>query len=215
MKNFSIILIAFFLGFGGILTYRYIKTPKQPTQTTIDTSQPTPAPTFALVPPSQTIAGTLATTTGHVEKLSRNVDGYHEASSGAQILLGESLATKEKSAASATITNTVNITMGENAELVFANLFPTDLVLQQKAGKIEYQVTKPMSLRVLHTLISIDSGDITVNVIDTDMSITVKTGEAKFALVDNENNTNVWTLKAGQRANIDDEASTVFLVQPR
>ncbi|MCX6792086.1 MAG: hypothetical protein NT149_03555 [Candidatus Gottesmanbacteria bacterium] len=104
--------------------------------------------------------------------------------------------------------------MGPVAELVFANLFPTDFVLQQKTGKIEYLVTQPISVRALHTLVTINSGDTTINIIDTDMSITVKSGSVKFALVDNNNNTNVWDLKAGQRANIDDANSQVYLVKP-
>jgi hypothetical protein len=58
-------------------------------------------------------------------------------------------------------------------------------------------------------------GDVTINIIDTDSSVTVKTGSVKFALVDNDNNTNVWNLQSGQRANIDDQTRQVTLVQAR
>jgi hypothetical protein len=212
MKNILLILFAFILGFGGIVGYQYFRTKQNTPVVVAPAVQPTPEPTFALVPPSQAVAGTLTVTSGHAQKLSREDSEYKEASTGAQILLGESVATKENSSATATVSGIVKVSMGPNAELVFANLFPTNMVLQQKSGNIDYLVTKPISIRTLHSLAIIDSGETIVTIIDTDISITVKTGSVKFALVDTDNNTKVWDLKAGQRANIDDVARKVYLV---
>jgi len=64
-------------------------------------------------------------------------------------------------------------------------------------------------------LVSLSPGDTTINIIDTDMSITVKSGAVTFAIVDTDNNTNLYTLKGGERANIDDAARKVYLLQGR
>lgn len=213
MKNVLLPLPAFLIGFGGVAGYQYIKT-KQATAPVVETpvvNQPSPLPTYALVPPSRAVSGTLTVLSGHAEKYSRNDTEYKEASSGAQILLGESIATKANSTATADVGGIMKAGLGPTSELVFANMFPTNFVLQQKSGKIEYNVTKPISVRALHTLASLEPGTYTINIIDTDMSITVKTGSVKFALVDTDNNTNVYNLKAGERATIDDAARDVTL----
>ncbi len=215
MKNILPVLVAFILGFGGVLGYQYIRDRQTAPVIKTPAVKPTPEPTFALVPPSQAVSGTLTVTGGHAQKFSRGDTEYKESSTGAQILLGESVATKENSTATAIVQGIANINMGPVAELVFANLFPVNFVLQQKSGKIEYLVTQPVSVRALHTLVTIGPGDTTITIIDSDLSITVKTGSVKFALVDMDNNTRVWTMKAGQRANIDDEARTVVLIQVR
>ncbi len=215
VKTVILLLLAFVLGFGGVVGYQYFKTKQELPVVITPAVQPTPEPTFALVPPTQAVSGTLTVTSGHAQKFSREDTEYKEASTGAQILLGEAVATKENSTATAVVQGIANINMGPTSELVFANMFPADFVLQQKSGKIEYLVTQPISVRALHTLVTINSGDMTINIIDTDMSITVKTGSVKFALVDNDNNTNVWDVQAGERANIDDAAREVTLIKPR
>lgn len=207
MKTALLALLAFILGFGSVVGYHS-------TIVTPTANQPIPEPTFVLIPPSEAVSGTLTVTSGHAEKLSRNETDYKEASTGAQILIGESVATKENSTATASVSGIVSANMNPAAELVFPNLFPKNFVLQQKSGKIDYQVTQPISVRALHSLVTINPGDVTINIIDTDMSITVKTGSVKFALVDNNNNTNVWNLKTDERANIDDANRLVYLIKP-
>jgi len=215
VKTILLLLLAFLLGFGGVVGYQFIRSKQNAPAVATPASQPTQELTFALVPPSEAVWGILTVTSGHAEKFSRGETEYKEASTGAQILLGESIATKENSSATTDVSGIVKASLGASSELVFANLFPTDFVLQQKIGKIDYLVTKPISVRALHSLVTIESGDTTINIIDTDMSITVKTGSVKFALVDNDNNTKVWNLNTGQRANIDDKTREVFLVQAR
>ena len=209
MKNIFLVLLAFVLGFGSAVGYQYFHSKQQkPTVTPEE-------PAFSLVPPSQAVSGILTIINGRVEKFSRGDTEFKEASTGAKILLGESLTTKAQSSATAAVSDIVTINMGPMAELVFANLFPNNFVLQQKSGKLMYQVDKPISIRVLHTLVSINSGDVTINIMGTDASITVKTGIVKFALVDTDNNTKVWNLKPNERANIDDKTRMVRLIQAR
>lgn len=223
MKTILLPLLAFVIGFLAAAGYQYARTLHTPTPANTTTSpvvsQPIPEPTFALEPPTQALSGTLTVTSGHAQKYSRNDTEYKEASTGAQILIGESIATKANSTATAEVSGIVKANLGPTSELVFANLFANDFVLLQKDGKIDYTVTKPISVRALHTLVTINpglpaqAGETIITIIDTDMSITVKTGSVKFALVDNDNNTGVWNLKAGERANIDDAASKVYLVK--
>jgi len=220
MKNTVIAIICFLIGVFAVLGYRYYraKQTKIPVSSIIASpEEPIPQPTFALNPPSEAVSGILTVPHGKVQKLSRNDNSYKEASSGAQILTGESVVTEDLSTAVATISGIANITFGQNAELAFANLYPTDMVVQQKSGKITYEITDtghPFSVRALHTLASIPSGTITINIVDTDMSITVTDGSIKFALVDNDNNTHVWNLTTGERANIDDATRQVYFVHP-
>lgn len=216
MKKVLLLILAFILGFSGVLGFQYLRAKQEITKVaTTVVNQLTPEPSFALVPPTQAVSGTLTTVSGHTEKFSRGDTDFKEASTGAQILLGESIATKANASATVAVNDIVTMSMGPMAELVFANVFPKNFVLQQKSGKITYQVDKPISIRALHTLVSIDSGDVTINIIDTDASITVKTGIAKFALVDIDNNTKAWNLKSGERANIDNKTRTVRLIQAR
>jgi hypothetical protein len=214
VKTILLLFLAFVLGFGGVVGYQYFRMKQETPVVVPPAAQPTPEPTFALIPPSQAVSGILTVISGHAQKFSRTDTEYKEASSGAQILLGESVATKENSTTTVVVQGIANINMGPASELVFANLFPADFVLQQKSGKIEYLVSQPISVRALHTLITVGSGDTTINIIGTDMSVSVKTGSVKFALVDNDNNTNVWDLRAGERANIDDAARQVYLIKP-
>jgi hypothetical protein len=148
VKNVLLIILAFLIGFGTVVGYHYLRTKQTTPQvvaptTTTQTNQPAPEPTFALAPPSEAVSGILTVTSGHAEKLSRNENDYQEASTGAQILIGESVATKENSGATASVSGIVTATMGPTSEVVFANLFPSDFVLQQKNGKIEYLVSAP------------------------------------------------------------------------
>ncbi len=217
VKNVFLAIFAFVLGFGGVTGYQYLKTKQAAATTAVlpASTQPAPEPTFALVPPSQAVSGILTVTSGHVQKFSRGETEYKEASTGAIILLGESIATKANSSTNANVPGIVNANMGPVAELVFANVFPGNFVLQQKSGRIDYVVTKPISIRALHTLLSLQPGEMIITIIDTDMSVTVNTGSVKVALVDHDNNTKVWNLKAGQRANIDDKTRNVYLVRAR
>lgn len=219
MKNTVIAIVCFLCGVGAVLGYRYMHAKRvPPPSVTIQQPTPTPQPTFALEPPSEAVSGILTITHGKAQKWSRNDDGYKEASSGAQILTGESVVTEDQSTAVATISGIANITFAQNAELGFANLYPMDMVVQQKSGKIIYDVTDtghPFAVRALHMLVSINSGQTTINIVDTDTSVTVTTGSAKLALVDTDNNTHVWELSAGHRANIDDTARQVYFVSQR
>ena len=224
MKNLLLPLFAFLLGFGGAFGFQFIRMQQVGTKEIASpiTNQPAPEPTLALRPPSEALSGILTLISGHTQKFSRGETEYKEASTGAEILLGESIATNANSSATAEVAGIVKVNFGPMAELVFANMFPENFLLQQKNGKIEYVATRPISVRALHALVSMEPaspaggpGNVVITIIDTDISVTVKSGSVKLAVVDTDNNTRVYTLTTGQRANVDDEAREVLLIKSR
>lgn len=217
MQKILLPVAAFFLGFFGIFGYLYIHAQTSVPVRVIPktTTAPTPEPTFALVPPASSVTGVLAVTRGHAEKFSRGDTEYKEASTGAQILPGESVATKAESGAVVTVQTIVTSALSEQAELVYANMFLNNFVVQQKAGEISYAASKPISVRVLHSLVSIQPGETLITITDSDVDISVKTGSAKLALVDLNNDTHVWTLTEGDSASVSDTSRRVRLVHGR
>lgn len=168
-----------------------------------------PVPTFALNPPAQALTGTLTVTAGHALKFSRGGTEFTEASTGAQILHGESVATKEKSSAVAEISGIGKISMGPGAELVFANLFTNNLVLQQKNGSIHYEIKNPISVRILHALAVIQPGVVTISIDESIINVSVTSGSVKLGIVDTDNNTHVFNVTAGKTARINDDVRSV------
>lgn len=206
MKHTRYYICFFIFGFTTLLIARSIQinyTPAFAPQTS----------TFSLTPPAQALSGTLTITKGKAEKLSRTSPAYEETSTGAQILIGESVTTKENSTATVSVANIVTTVLGSKSELVYANLFADNMLLFQKAGTITFDVAtdKQLSVRALHALISITSGSTTVNIIDSDLSVSINTGSAKVALVDTDNNTRVWHLKEGQWISLNDTTREVRL----
>lgn len=214
MKNVVIWFFAFALGFIGVGLYGYIRTSSVANPViSKTTSVPIPAPTYALNPPSEALSGMIVTETGTVKKLSRNETDYTEASAGARILLGESIATDADSTTVASVSGMVTAYVDASSELVFANMFPSNFVLQQKNGRVTYDVYQPIAVRALHSLISLNSGTYMIHIIDTDMSVTAISGSAKLAIVDTDNNTHVYDIGEGERLNIDDANRLVYRVR--
>jgi hypothetical protein len=221
-NNVSMIVLffVFLAGVGSVLGYRYVQTINHaPAKlVTVNSSQPTPEPTFSLQPPAQAVSGSLTVLRGHTEVFAREADAYAEASTGATILVGESVATKENASAAIEIPNILKTTLEQKAEVAFANLYASNMVLQQKSGTVTYAHlggSSPIAIRALRALVSLRSGEAVINIFDTDVSVTVKTGTVKLALVDLQNNTHVWDLAEGDRARIDDEKRSVSVSKAR
>lgn len=200
--SFAVALV--FLGLAGILTFRYFQVKNSPA------FAPQPS-SFTLSPPSQAITAALSESAGVVEQFTREADDYQEATPGGAIRQGESIATKRGSAVIA-LDTLGSVSMGDNSEMSFVSLIPTSLVVWQKSGTVAYEVnaSDPFSIRALHALITL-SGDASLAIDGTDILFRVTKGTAKLALVDTDNNTNVWNIVEGQRAIVDDEARSVRL----
>lgn len=172
---------------------------------------------FALVPPAQSLKGILIDMKGSVLHKTRDTNAFVEATSSATILVGESIATEKDGTATIQIPSLSVISMEKDAEIVFINIFPQNSVFQQKSGNIQYEIlsTNPVAIRALHTLIQASDAKITINIIDSDISVIVQNGEVKVALVDTDNITHVHTVPEGKIANIDDSGRTVTITSPR
>jgi hypothetical protein len=173
---------------------------------------------FTLAPPSLSLRAQLTTATGDVRHKTRDAGAFVSATPSATIVLGESIATGVDGKATITIPSLVTIGMEKNAELVFANMFLENSVLQQKAGEIMYHVESvdhPVAIRALRALVSARNSVISISIDDANVAISVQKGEAKVGIVDSENTTHVYTVTEGNRATIDTYSQTIRIVSPR
>jgi hypothetical protein len=211
MKRILLFVGAFFLGFVIILSVSYIRAQqtKMPFEKTPLQKNTFLEPTLALEPPANALNGYLTIIKGKVDKLSRSDSEYKEAVNGSKVLIGESVATKDAASAFIAIEGYVDTRLSANSEVSYANLFPENTVLLQKMGEVEYTIIRPISVRVLHTLVSMQQGMETIEMNGSTVSVKVTSGSAKIALVDLDNTTKVYELSAGKKATINDEKRTV------
>lgn len=172
---------------------------------------------FTLQPPSLSLRALLSAASGDVQHKTRDAGAFVSATPSATIVLGESIATGTDGNATISIPSLTSIDMGKNAELVFANVFKENTVLQQKAGGIAYRIESvyPVAIRALRALVSAKNADITITIKDTDVTVVVETGEAKVGIVDSENTTHVYTVTEGNQATIDNYSQSVRILSPR
>ncbi len=173
---------------------------------------------FTLTPPSLSLRAQLTTATGDVRHKTRDAGAFLLATPSATIVLGESIATGADGKATITIPSLVSTNMEKNAELVFANIFLENTVLQQKAGEIMYRIESidhPVAIRALRALVSAKNSVISITIDDADVAISVQKGEAKVGIVDSENTTHVYTVTEGNRATVDTYSQTIRIVSPR
>lgn len=168
---------------------------------------------FTLTPPSESLTATLTSAVGSVEKQPRDKDEFEKASEGDRILQGESVATREKSTATIQFPDFAEIALDANSVLGFISLIPESFLLNQPSGSVTYEVLweKPISVRSLHALLELQPGESQVSVVGREITVEVFSGKAKLALVDLENETNLFTLQEGQKAVINDAERSVVI----
>lgn len=169
---------------------------------------------FSLKPPSEALVGRLTEVEGDVKKESRNDGEFKEVKEKEQILDGEKLATGGKSQASVELPGFAKVTLDSNSEVGFVSLLPSSFLIKQARGVVGYRLLQnenSLSIRSLHLLLTLDSGESKVETSAEDGEIIVKqlAGKAKLALVDLENKTHVWQLEERQTALINDAERTV------
>lgn len=167
---------------------------------------------FVLHPPSESLAGRLVLVKGKVEKEPRDEDKFEEVGVGEEILQGEKLATGEKSQATVEFPDFVEINLASDSGMDFVSLLPVNFLVSQVLGSVSYELLQgesPVSVRILHALLTSDCGESQVTVDREEITIEVFSGSAKLAMVDLENETHVWELKEGQKALVDDSQRRV------
>lgn len=169
--------------------------------------------TFTLEPPTDSLIGKIATSSGEIQKLSRNKDEPEIASAGAAILQGEVLTTKSEATASVQITDYFSVDMDENSQAVFTNLIPKSFLIKQTGGHLEYSLlnTFPLSIRALHSLIKLTKGQLIVDHNAGIIKAHCINCSAQLAIIDLDNNTQIYELKNDQKATIYDIQREVII----
>ncbi len=197
-----VLFLILFLGIVGTLLVRawYIQTRPQFVAA---------SPSLTLIPPKTALTGILQKSEGEVVHFTREADDFAPATPSGIIRQGETLATKNGSA-TVTLDQVGTIDLLDATEISFVNLVPPTLVFRHKSGSATYTMSTPVSVRVGATLLSFEGSAILTMDSDT-ITVGIKEGSGKVALVDTENTTNVMDIPSGSRAIIDREAQTITL----
>jgi hypothetical protein len=207
-------ILAFLVGVTGIIGTRYWQVHRPIPQPQIKpvTIPVSPSPAaYSYRPPSTAIVGTVTAATDKVTKTFWDNDSPGVATPGAQLFQGETLVTGSAATASADIDSIVRIDLDSASEVDFTSLIPDRLLVTQPAGLVGYVASESavLSVRSLGMLLKIQGGTVNVDREDNFIYLNQISGQSTFALVDNDNNTQVYTLNENQRATINDTYSTV------
>ena len=198
---FIIISILFFTGIISFFVYRSYLVKKE---AAIPFS---PKDTIlSLDPPSSALIGKVVKATGTVEKLARDKKEFEKISEGIEILQGESIKTDRLSNTEVEFLDYALITLSQNTQVVFANLLPSNFLIHQIDGQTWYKIfsDKPISIRILHSLITIHAGEMDAKLQGDLLTIQVIEGQTKLAMVNLDNETNIYSLAKGDSVSIDD-----------
>lgn len=197
----------FLLGLGGVSGVRVLYIHNK------ESSFVPKAASYQIDPPSQASKGEITNLSGDVKKFSRTSIDFESTKIGEKVLLGEKIATGEDGKTVVEFNNLAKITFASKSEAAFVETIPSQFSIRQTNGVITYEgKDKPIFVRSMHMLLSL-TGQARVNVEKDNGKITVDllSGKATIGMKDNDNQTNKWDLKKGQRVFIDDEARSLSI----
>lgn len=166
--------------------------------------------------PSESVKGAIATFSGDFKWESRTATAPALLASPAPIQQGEKLVTGDNGKGAVIFPGETRITISPKADLDIIQTLPTSVVFRQNSGPVNYQKLSqpPLSVRALHLLVGINSGDIDINV-DSDnakVSVSVSEGSVTAAFNDLRNVSNELSVPAGKKLNFDDQTRETSLV---
>lgn len=194
-------IILFFLGIGVVYGVRIVQVKLKPPMAFSPSVS-----TLTLSPPRESFSGQIVESSGVVEKRGRE-DEEFKPLQGTTIVQDDSIATKQSNI-EILLNDQTGLKLLNNSEIGFVNLLPNSLLFKQVSGTITYKPFSPISIRVLHTLIE-TTGTITVSIDQSFITLNHLTIKTKIGLVDLENNTQVYVIKPGETAVINDEIRSV------
>lgn len=201
-KHFLVLFSVFLIGMGIVVVWRVLMVERQeaPQFSAKESS-------FSLQPPLEALEGELVNAEGEVKKQSREADEFVDVDEEEQIVDGEKLNTGEESEAEIDFSDFGRLRLGSNTEISFTSLLPSSFVVNQKQGVANYKLLQDedlLSIRILHLLLNLNSGEAEIAIENGEIIIEQLSGDSKFSLVDIDNKTHVWELEEGQKALIND-----------
>lgn len=170
---------------------------------------PTTLPVSLDSPPSQSLEGNLATPSGSVSWQSRVATDSSPITKAQVIQQGESLEIGDKGSAKVDFNQIGSIFLNPKTKINFAQTLPVNLVLDLDSGSAQIARTgeTPISVRGLHLLTQIDSGQATISV-DTDkhlITVIINSGSSTLAWTDLNDSTQTFNLDKGKKFIFDDD----------
>lgn len=159
--------------------------------------------------PKNSEVGTMQSMSGTIKWESRIATEASQIIKPVPIRQGEELISGEDGSATIHYQRGLTISLSPNSHISFVQMLPTNFVLNQLKGTIEYQINKstPLAIRALHLLTQMNDGDVSmgVDLEKESIRITVKRGSVTIAFNDLQNVSNVINLKEGDKYLFDDE----------
>ncbi len=206
MKKLLIFLIFLFIGIvlGSI---SYVWKSNQPNNNIVRVKK---EPQFSIEKaPKNSETGTIQSMSGTIKWESRIATEASQITKLVPIQQGEELMSGEDGNAVVRFQSGLIISLTPNSHISFVQILPTNFVVNQLKGTIEYQKDNfiPLAIRSLHLLTQMSDGDvsITVDPKTASINITVKQGSVKIAFNDLQNISNVISLNKGDQYLFDDE----------
>jgi hypothetical protein len=212
-------LLMFLIGITGVIGLRYLQVRRQNeiTQTPATTNplvSPTPLPSpYVYHPPSTAISGIITAVSGKVQKSSWNSDDMSDATATAQIFQSEKVVTPIEATASVSFSGLANIDLGPESIVNFTSLIPDRILFTQPAGLVTYKIAedKTISVRTLSVLVTAKTGTLKIEPDEGYIYLNQVLGESTYAIVDENNDTQIYTLKEKHRATINDTSGSVWI----
>lgn len=212
---YLLLIIAYLSGIGFVL----LNKPKDksvlqtPSEVSVTIAPSITASIYEPQPPSRAMQGTLKVNSKIVEKIPRLKDEWEEVATSSSILQEEKIQTDESGKAEVEFPNYLKVSINPLSSLYFKNLIPDSFLVEQSKGTAKYLIEKPISIRSIDTLTSIESGELTleINPLNGFITMDIASGSAKFSFIDSENETQVYDINPGDRVSYDPETMTVSL----
>lgn len=213
MKSVGVFIVSFLLGVGLIFGFIAWKTqiPKQKLFIPNLTST-----TFFSIekPPTDSIKGTIVSKSGTIFWESRVATEPSELNEIIVVKQGERLITKEKSEIQVNFDQVGNMILSANSDLSFIQTLPSDFVVEQKKGKVEYVLNgiTPVTIKIRSAIITKTSGSIQITVTDNDpiVIISILQGTAQIGFNDQDYVSRVFTLREDQIYEYNSDERTVI-----
>jgi hypothetical protein len=162
---------------------------------------------FQLEPPVGSLVGKVSTYSGKVVKEKRDEDEFKNINEDEEVVKGEKIATDDISAIDIQFGDFVQIKLSENTEIQLISTRKENFLIGLKKGGLELEVVEAggeISFRALNVLVVFEKGKGEININNNLILVDVDEGKTKVAIVDLANETEVYEIKEGQSARIND-----------